>query len=60
MSQIVRFCRPEAPENLCSMFVGDDDSAAPHIRRMESLGYTVVEVLPPQAGLPPMQPDFSR
>jgi hypothetical protein len=54
MSQIVRFCRPEAPESVCSMFVEGDNSAAPHIRRMESLGYTVVDILPPAAGLSQM------
>jgi hypothetical protein len=60
MSQIVRFRRPDAPECVCSMVVGDDDSAAPHIRRVESLGYTVVDVLPPPAELPPMRPEFPR
>jgi hypothetical protein len=55
VSQIVRFCRPEAPDSVCSMFIEGDHSTAPHVRRMESLGYTVIDVLPSPTGVSSMR-----
>jgi len=37
------------------MFIANEDSAAAHILRIESLGYTVVEDSTLQAGRPPMR-----
>ena len=58
MSQIVRFHRPEAPDSICSMFVEDDNATASHIRRMASLGYSVVDDMQGPPERPPMQSEM--
>jgi hypothetical protein len=60
MSQIVRFRRPEAPEKVCRMFVEGNEPAAAHVRRVEALGYSVVDVFLPAAGSSPAPSEVPR
>jgi hypothetical protein len=60
MSQTIEFRRPEAPEGSNSVFVECNGSPEPHVRRMESLGYVVVDEPTRGAGRPPMRSELMR
>ena len=56
MSHTVQFSRPETPTRVSRMFIPTEESGSiRHIRRLEALGYTIVDISPPLAeytGLP--------
>ena len=52
MSQIVQFRRPDAPEGSSSIFLDCRGSPEVHVKRMESLGYVVINKPP---GLSPLR-----
>ena len=56
MSHTVQFKRPETPTRISRMFIPEEEAGSiRHIRRLEALGYTIVDVSPPVAeytGLP--------
>jgi len=60
MSQIVQFRRPEAPAGTSNVFVDCNGSPEPHVRRMEALGYVVVEEPAQRTGRPPMRSELTR
>jgi hypothetical protein len=45
----IRYRRPETPYNLSKMTTSNREGALTQIQRLKSLGYTVVEVVPPLA-----------
>ena len=49
MSQTIRFQHREAPDDVYSMTVSDEVFTVIVIRRVEALGYTIVDVTPPIA-----------
>jgi hypothetical protein len=49
VSQIIQFQYPEVPDSIYCMFVADEALTAALIRRVEALGYTIVDVSPPMA-----------
>ena len=55
MSQTIRFQHREVPDDVYSMFVSDEEFTAIVIRRVEALGYTIVDVSPPMARLVPQR-----
>ena len=55
MSQIIRFRRLDAPESICSMFVADENSTETHVRRIQSLGYTMIVDSTPLTERPPIE-----
>jgi len=46
MSQTIRFQHREAPDDVYSMSVSDEVFTAIVIRRVEAMGYTIVDVSP--------------
>jgi len=59
VSQIVQFRRPETPEGV-SVFVHCDSSPEVHVRRMEALGYVVVDQPKGGPGRPSMRSELMR
>ena len=55
MSQTIRFQHREAPDDVYSMFVSDEEFTTIVIRRVEALGYTIVDVSPPMARRAPQR-----
>ena len=55
MSQTIRFQHREAPDDVYSMSVSDEVFTAIVIRRVEAMGYIVVDVSPPMARLFPQR-----
>lgn len=49
MSQTIRFQHREAPDDVYSMSVSDEVFTAIVIRRVEAMGYIIVDVSPPIA-----------
>ena len=49
MSHVIRFQRPETPYGVSTVRVPPEANAAQQLRRLEALGYTIVEVSPPLA-----------
>ena len=45
----IRYRRPETPYSLSKMTTSNEQGALAQIQRLKSLGYTVVEVVPPLA-----------
>ncbi len=60
MSQIIQFCRPEAPEGAGNVFVECEGSPDAHVRRMASLGYVMVDEPKRGAGRLPMRSELTR
>lgn len=60
MSQTVQFRHPEAPEGAHNVFVECNGSPEEHVRRMESLGYVVVDEPRHGAGRAPMRSELTR
>ena len=55
MSQTIRFQHREAPDDVYSMSVSDEVFTAIVIRRVEAMGYIIVDVSPPMARLFPQR-----
>ena len=49
MSQTIRFQHREAPDDVYSMSVSEEEFTAIVIGRVEAMGYTIVDVSPPTA-----------
>jgi hypothetical protein len=47
VSHIIRFQRPETPYGVSRVHVPPEANAAQQLRRLEALGYTILEVSPP-------------
>lgn len=45
----IRYRRPETPYSLSKMTTSNEQGALTQIQRLKTLGYTVVEVVPPLA-----------
>lgn len=45
----IRYRRPETPYSLSKMTTSNEQGALTQIQRLKTLGYTVVEVIPPLA-----------
>ena len=57
MSQTIRFQHREAPDEVYSMSVSDEVFTVIVIRRVEAMGYTIVDVSPPMARWFPQRSD---
>jgi hypothetical protein len=57
MTHTIRFRRPELPYVLSTMSVPPGSDTGEHVRRLEDLGYKIVDVSPPLGGYgPPQKP----
>lgn len=50
MGYNIRFTRPETRATVSRLYIPSDDQAQIQIRRLQSLGYTIVEIDPPIRG----------
>jgi hypothetical protein len=58
MSQTIRFQHREAPDDVYSMSVSDEEFTVIVIRRVEAMGYTIVDVSPPNARWVPQRSEI--
>jgi hypothetical protein len=56
VSHTIRFRRPETPYSLSKMTASSEQETMAQIQRLKSLGYAIVEVIPPLAGDAPVAP----
>jgi hypothetical protein len=57
MIHTIRFRRPELPYVLSTMSVPPGADTEGHVRRLEDLGYKIIDVSPPLGGYgPPQRP----
>jgi len=47
MSRIISFLRPEHQNTVCKLSVPPGEDIAAHVRRLENLGYQIIDVSPP-------------
>lgn len=47
MGHAVRYTRPETRTTVTRIFVPTDEETPKQIRRLERLGYTIVDIVPP-------------
>jgi hypothetical protein len=47
LNHIVQFKRPETPNAVSRIFVAAECSSLGHIRHLEALGYTIIDISPP-------------
>jgi len=47
MSHMISFRRPEHQNTLCKLFVPLGEDVASYVRRLQNLGYKIVDVSPP-------------
>lgn len=55
MRHTILFHHPETPEFIRSLLIPPEASAATHVRNLEALGYTVLEVSPPLTRFVPLR-----
>ena len=55
MTHTISFRRPELPYVLSRMSVPNGADTEAHVRRLEDLGYKIIEVSPPLGGYGPPQ-----
>ena len=59
MTHTISFRRPELPHVLSRMSVPPASNVALHVRRLEGLGYKIIQVSPPLTGFgPPQNPEL--
>ncbi|MDR3499786.1 MAG: hypothetical protein P4L72_11245 [Parvibaculum sp.] len=54
MSHTIRYRRPETRESVGRIFVPSGIDAAKQVRRLQGLGYTILEVLPAPSDIAPI------
>lgn len=47
MGHAVRYTRPETRSTVTRIFVPTDEETLKQIRRLERLGYTIIDIVPP-------------
>jgi len=47
VSHVVKFRRPETPNEISRTFISMGSSSLEHIRHLEMLGYTIIGISPP-------------